>query len=125
MRYIKAAGIVWGLVYFVIGAMKSFTLGSNDDWTSVALLFALFLLPLPIAVIAVWFPRTANKALFGCVGVNMIAVAAVVVARHASPLADIGRFIVFIVLYEIPHFFFGVTYLKAGLRYGNPNASDG
>ena len=54
MKYLKIAGIVWGLIYFAMGALKSFTFNSNDTWASAALLFALFLLPLPITVIAVW-----------------------------------------------------------------------
>ncbi len=105
MKYLKVAGIAWGLVYFVLGAIKSFTLNSNDTLASVALLFALFLLPLPITVIAVWFPRAAGKALFGCIAISSIAVMAVVVTLHSYPLSDIGHFILFVMLYNIPHFF--------------------
>lgn len=112
MKYLKAVGIAWGFSYFTLGAIKSFTLNSNDTWASVALLFALFLLPLPITIAAVWLPRTAGKALLGCVAVNAVAMTAVVVARHSYPFADIGRFILFIAFYNIPHLFFGVGYLR-------------
>jgi hypothetical protein len=112
MTYIKVAGIGWGLIYFAVGAIKSFTLNGNDTWASVALLFALFLLPLPIAVIAVWFPTVGGKALLGCAAINVVAVAAVVVAGHSYPVPDIAQFIVFMMLYDIPHLFFGITYLR-------------
>ncbi|MFZ1942091.1 MAG: hypothetical protein WBG23_02900 [Acidobacteriaceae bacterium] len=114
MKSIKAAGIGWGLIYFAMGAIKSFTLNSNDTWASVALVFGLFLLPLPISLIAVWLPRTAGSALLCCIAANVVAVVAVVAARHTYPIADIGQFIAFIVLYDLPHLFFGVTYIKAG-----------
>lgn len=114
MKFLKIAGVAWGLFYLVFGAVKSFTLNSNDTWASVALLFALFLFPLPIALFAFWFPRAAGKALFGCVAVNVAALTAVIIARHDYPLADIGRFILFIVLYDLPHLFFGVVYFRAG-----------
>ena len=114
MKYLKIAGVAWGLIYFATGAIKSFTLNNNDTWASVALLFALFLLPLPITVIAVWFPRVAGKALLSCIAVNVVAVAAVVIVRHTDPLSYIGQFIVFIVLYDLPHLFFGVSYIRSG-----------
>ena len=114
MKSIKAAGIGWGLIYFAMGAIKSFTLNSNDTWASVALLIGLFLLPLPITVIAAWLPRAAGWALLGCIAVNVVAVVAVVVARHTYPIADIGQFVAFIVLYGVPHLFFGVAYIKTG-----------
>ncbi len=113
MKYLKVAGVAWGLFYFGFGAVKSFTLNANDTWASVVLLFGLFLLPLPITVMAIWLPRLAGKALFGCVVVNVVAVAAVIATRHAYPIGDIGRFIVFIALYDLPHLFFGVGYHRA------------
>jgi hypothetical protein len=114
MKYLKRWGIAWGLFYFGFGAVKSFTMNSNDTWASVALLFGLFLLPLPIAVMAVWRPKLAAKALFVCVAVNVVAVTAVIVARHTYALSDIGQFISFIVLYDLPHLFFGVSYIRFG-----------
>lgn len=124
MKYLKVAGVAWGLIYFATGAIKSFTFNSNDTWASVALIFALFLLPLPITVIAVWFPRVAGKALLACIAVNLVAMTAVVVARHTYPLSDIGQFIVFIVLYDLPHLFFGVSYIRFGRASKNADSGD-
>ena len=53
-----------------------------------------------------------GKALLGCAAINVVAVAAVVVARHSYPVPDIAQFIVFMMLYDIPHLFFGITYLR-------------
>ena len=110
MKYLKIAGVVWGFAYFLFGAWSSFTLNANDTWASVALLFGLFLLPLPVTVMAIWFPRLAGKALFVCVAVDLVAVSAVIAMQHPRPLSDIGRFALFIVLYDLPHLFFGVGY---------------
>jgi len=63
MKYLKIGGVAWGLFYFGFGALKSFTMNSNDTWASVALFFGLFLFPLPIAVMAIWRPKLAAKAL--------------------------------------------------------------
>jgi|GEM_PF-2730290 lipopolysaccharide export LptBFGC system permease protein LptF len=120
MKYLKVAGVAWGLIYFATGAIKSFTFNSNDTWASVALIFALFLLPLPITVIAVWFPRVAGKALLACIAVNLVAMTAVVVARHTYPLSDMGHFAVFIALYDFPHLAFALAYMRAG----GPGAGD-
>jgi hypothetical protein len=114
MKYLKVAGTAWGFIYFAVGAIKSFTLNSNDTWASVALLFALFLLPFPLAISAVWLPRISGEALLGCVAVSIASVISVVVSRHAYPLADIDRFIGSIALYSLPHLFFGVAYINAG-----------
>jgi len=110
MKYLKAAGIAWGLIYFALGAVNSFTLNSNDTWASVALLFGIFLLPLPIVVVTLWSPKAGGSALLGCVGVNVVAMAAVI-ARHTYRFSDVGRLFLVIVLYNIPHLFFGVTLL--------------
>src|ERR1700687_1853576 len=114
MKYVKIAGILWGLIYFVVGALKSFTLNSIDFWSSTALLFAVFLLPLPIAFVGVWFPRIAGKILFGCITVSMAAAVSAIASRGLSPLRDIGVFIAFIAMYDIPHLLFGWAYIRAG-----------
>jgi hypothetical protein len=72
----------------------------------------------PIALVAVWFPRTAGKALLGCAAVSIAAVVSVAVSRHTSPLAEIGRFIAFTALYNIPLLFFGLAYIMAAGRTG-------
>ena len=73
---------------------------------------------------AIWRPKLAAKALFVCVAVNVVAMAAVVVARHTYPLSDIGQFIVFIVLYDLPHLFFGVSYIRFGRASKNADSGD-
>jgi len=124
MKYLKIGGVAWGLFYFGVGALKSFTMNSNDTWASVALFFGLFLLPLPIAVMAIWRPKLAAKALFVCVAVNVFAMAAVVVARHTYPLSDMGHFAVFIALYDFPHLVFGVSYIRFGRASKNADSGD-
>ena len=118
MRYLKAAGIGWGIIYFMLGAINSFTLNANDTWTSVALLFALCLLPLPITIIAVWLPKVAGRLLLGCVAINAVALAAFVNAQHTYPFSSIIRSLVIMILYNIPHLFFSIIYLKTGQRKG-------
>ena len=54
MTFVKALAILWGLVYFVLGYLKAFTLNSVDFWTSTVLFFSHFLLPLPIVMAAIW-----------------------------------------------------------------------
>ncbi|MDR3412320.1 MAG: hypothetical protein P4L87_15500 [Formivibrio sp.] len=66
MKYLKVAGVAWGLIYFVMGAIFSFTLGSNDFGSGVALFLSTYFLSLPIAILAVWFPRIAHTALLIC-----------------------------------------------------------
>lgn len=114
MKYLKIAGIGWGLVYFAMGALKSFTLNANDTWASVVLLFALFLLPLPIAILAIWLPRAAGGLLLGCLATNAVAVASIVISRRTYPWSDMIQFFVFMVLYHILHLFFSITYIKVG-----------
>jgi hypothetical protein len=84
MKYVKVTGLLWGLIYFVMGAVTSFTINSIDFLASLVLLFTLFLLPLPIAFVAVWSPRNADKALLGCLAVNMADVA--FLPRPARPI---------------------------------------
>jgi len=118
----KAAAVGWGLIYFALGAVKSFTLNSNDTWESVVLLFGMFLLPLPIVVIAFWSPRAGGRALLGCVAANVVAMAAVI-ARHTYPsFSDVGRLVLFIALFDIPHLFFGMSFLMMGGERGKTGA---
>jgi hypothetical protein len=109
MKFVKSIGIAWGLVYFVIGAMFSFTLGSNDFWSGVAVYLALFLLPLPIAFMALWFPRIAAAGLIGCV-VLSVCVSAVSVMR-SGPAPDLPGLCKFAMLH-IPHLIFAALYTK-------------
>ncbi|MGA3373825.1 MAG: hypothetical protein ABSC48_18935 [Terracidiphilus sp.] len=88
VHLLRVVGIAWGLIYFVVGAASSFTIGINDTWRSIALLFLIFLLPLPIAVVAVWFPRAAAVALIMCAAfstVIFISLSGIDDAMTASP----------------------------------------
>lgn len=111
MKYLKVAGIVWGFAYFVFGAWSSFTLNSIDFWSSVTLLFCLFLLPLPITIMGVWLPRIAGIMLLGCILVNVAAVASEVIAHHALSFAGISGYALFVTVWDIPHLVFGSGYI--------------
>jgi hypothetical protein len=124
MKFVKVAGIAWGLIYFAVGASKSFTLNSIDFWSGVVFFGATFLLPLPIALVAVWFPRIAGRAMLGCAAVSIAAVVSVVVSRPTSPLTDVGRFIAFTVLYNIPLVFFGLVYILAARPSKDADSGD-
>ena len=124
MRYLKVAGIVWGFAYFLFGAWSSFTLNSIDFWSSVTLLFCLFLLPLPIALVAVWFPRSAGKALLGCVVVSMGVVACIVATDRQFSLGGWISFIAETLLFNAPHLLFGSGYIFLGrARTGSDSGS--
>jgi hypothetical protein len=99
-----------GLIYFVIGAVFSFTLGNNDFWSGAAVYLALFLLPLPVTFIAVWFPRIAGIALIAFVAVSVtVSVLASISSDSARDLAGLCKFTMF----HLPHLVFAVAYLKA------------
>jgi hypothetical protein len=109
MSFVKGAAIAWSVIYFIIGAVFSLTLGSNDFWSGAAVYLALFLLPLPIAFIALWFPRIAGAALVGCVVVS-VCVSTVSVIR-SGPAPDLLGFCKFAMLH-IPHLIFAAVYAK-------------
>jgi hypothetical protein len=111
MRVMKALGIGWGLVYFMIGVVFSFTLSSRDFWSGAIVYLALFLLPLPIACVAVWFPRFAGMALFLCALVSItVSVISAISSGSATDIAGICKF----AMYHVPHFVFAVIYIKTG-----------
>jgi len=88
VHLLRVVGIAWGLIYFVVGAASSFTIGINDTWRSIALLFLIFLLPLPITIVAVWFPKAAGIALIVCAAfgiVILISLSGIDDAMTASP----------------------------------------
>ena len=107
IELLNLAGVAWGLIYFGIGAISSFTLNSIDFWSSVAGLFVIFLLPLPIAVAAFWFPRVAGIALIVCSAIGVV-IAVLLFGIKDTVTASPG-----IRLY-IPHLVFAVTYILAG-----------
>ena len=121
MKYIKVAGIAWGLIYFVIGAIFSFTLGSNDFWSGAAVYLALFLLPLPITFVAVWFPRIAGTALIACAAVSVaVSVVSVISSGPAPNFAGLCKF----TMYHVPHLVFAVAYIKFGRASKNADSGD-
>jgi hypothetical protein len=115
MEYVKAVGIAWGLIYFVYGSLASLALNNVDFWGSVTILFATFLLPLPLVIVAAWFPRIAGKALLVCM---VAGVAAGVAGNADSPqevtFADICIGLSFVAMYNVPHLVLGLLYIKLG-----------
>lgn len=111
MKHIKIAGVAWGLIYFVVGAIFSFTLGGSDFWSGATVYLALFLLPLPITVVAVWFPRIAGLALIACAAVSITVSVATVISSGSGPdLAGLCK----ITIYHVPHLVFAAAYIGAG-----------
>jgi hypothetical protein len=118
MKVIKILGTVWGFIYFAIGFVLSFTLSSNDFWSGVAVYLALFLLPLPITFIAVWFPRIAAVALTSCAVVSIcVAVIAVITSGPAPDFLGACKF----AMLHVPHLWFAALYKK--LAYSSSLAS--
>ena len=121
MKLIKVAGIGWGLIYFAIGAVFSFTLGNNDFWSGAAVYLALFLLPLPITIVAIWFPRVAGIALILCAVVSVTVSAVDVISSGPAPdLAGLCKFAMF----HVPHLVFALAYMKAGRASKNADPGD-
>jgi hypothetical protein len=115
MKYMKLAGIAWGLIYFVMGVVFSFTLGSNDLWSGLTVYLALFLLPLPITFAALWLPGIAGKALIACAAVSLaVSVVDTISSGSAPDLLGACKFAV----YHVPHLVFAAAYIKAGQRRG-------
>ena len=109
MNYLRLAAITWGTIYFAIGLTFSFTLGSDGFWTGVVVYCALFLLPLPVAIVAVWFPRGAGKALLICTAASVSAAAVDASLTGSIPsLAGACKF----VMYHIPHIGFAMAYFR-------------
>jgi hypothetical protein len=103
---VDVLGVAWGLTYFVIGAIASFTINSIDFWGSVAYLFSNFLLPLPITILAVWFPKAAGKALLLCAAVTAGVV--IELSGITSLAFDFRKG------YILTHLLFGVAYILLG-----------
>jgi hypothetical protein len=107
MKAILIAGIVWGLLYFGFGVLSSFTLNGIDFWGSITILGFTFLFPLPLAIVAIWYPKSTSVALFLstilCVTV-IICMAGVREAFTASPGVRL----------YIPHVIFALVYVISG-----------
>ena len=114
MTFVKALAILWGLVYFVLGYLKAFTLNSVDFWTSTVLFFSLFLLPLPIVIAAVWWQRPAGFALLFCAATSFVAALIAATTRATGSTSDRLTFLAAIIMWLIPHLVFALVYLLAG-----------
>ena len=118
LKYIKVAGIVWGLVYFSLGAINTFLLDDNATWTSVVLAFTLFLLPISSAVVALRRPKAAGGLLLGCVAINVVALSAKTISWYVyyHSFSGIFQYLGFIALYNIPHIFFGIVFTRRNMN---------
>jgi hypothetical protein len=116
MKYVKVAGVAWGLIYFVMGAIFSFTLGSNDFWSGVTFFLSTYFLSLPITILAVWFPRVAGTALLICIAISVASIAVAVPEKGMSVLS--------IAINDIPNLAFAVAYIMLGRASKNADSGD-
>jgi hypothetical protein len=116
VKYLKIAALVWGLVNVPIGYFLGFTLGRRDFWSGVTFLVALFVLPFPITVLALWRPKLAGGALLGCVAVSFAGLLAAVIPEGEFSLARLAKIIFFTLLYGLPHICFAIGYMLAAYR---------
>jgi hypothetical protein len=110
MKLVKACGVVWGIIYFLIGAVFSFTLGNNQFWTGATVYLCLFFLPLPISVMAFWLPRISGVTLIVCAAVSVIVSG--ISAALSGPVPDLAGLFKF-AMFHVPHLAFAAVYLKA------------
>jgi hypothetical protein len=113
MKFVKGLALLWGVVYFVVGLLKAFTLNSVDFWTSVVVLFCIFLLPLPIAIAAIWLQKFPGLALLACVAVGLLAAGVAAVTRASASQSDRLIFLATIAMWLIPHLVFALAYIFA------------
>lgn len=111
MKLVKILGIAWGIVYFVFGALSSFTINGTDTYSSITLLVLTFLLPLPLTVAAVWFPRTTGVALILCVAISGAIFLLLFGIKEAVVAFSKG--------FYIPHLIFALGYILKAPRSNN------
>lgn len=111
MKYIRVLAITWASFYLITGFLKSFTLNSVDFWPSVALLFCLFVFPLPIVLVGFWFQRAAGFALLLCGVASLAAGVIAAFTRASASISDKCTFLFFIVIWTIPHAAFALAYI--------------
>jgi hypothetical protein len=93
----------------LIGAVFSFTLSNNQFWSGAAVYLSLFLLPLPISVMAFWHPRVSGVALIVCAATSVIVSG--ISAVLWGPVPDLTGLLKF-AMYHVPHFAFAAAYFK-------------
>jgi hypothetical protein len=114
MKLVTVIGITWGIIYFVFGLLSSFTINSIDTYSSIALLVLTFLLPLPLTVAAVWFPKTAAVALILCVPISGAIFLLLYGVRETGTAFSRG--------FYVPHLILGVAYIVLGWTGSKPHA---
>ena len=72
---ILGASTLWGIAYFVLGILASFTIGSKDTLASVTGFVLIFILPIVASVTARWAPVGTGFALLAAVIFVLTAVA--------------------------------------------------
>jgi hypothetical protein len=119
MKFVKGLALLWGVSYFVVGLLKAFTLNSVDFWTSVVLLFCIFLLPLPVAIAAIWLQKSAGFALLACVAVGLVAAGVAAVIRASASQRDRLIFLASIAMWMIPHMIFALAFILTASAGGD------
>ena len=118
VKPLKVTGILWGLIYLVTGYIKAWTFNGNDSFDAAAVLLALFVLPLPITLMAVWFSKLAGRSLLLCVAIYFIA-ATTFAIRKATSFTSYTVLLIYLTAYSFPHLFFGIAYLRSAREMGS------
>ena len=73
MKVVKSACVLWGSLYLCVGWLEAWSYNSTDTIESLVVLLALFVLPLPIALLSIRLPKAAGTALLACVALSFAA----------------------------------------------------
>ena len=102
-RGILWAGIAWGVLLLVVGFFASFSIGANDNVTSLVGFFLMFGLPIVASVAARWMPLVSGIAL-------LLSVGAVLVGFYATgSMMDVLRVLSRVYLWF--HILFGILFI--------------
>lgn len=112
MKYVRGIEIAWGVVYFGIGLVSGFKLNGVNFGISVTLLMAMFLLPLPIAIVSLWFPRVSSVALLLCPLASFVAAFEYVAASTWMSNGDAIQALAAVAVCHTPHVVFGIVLRK-------------
>ena len=99
-----------GLIFIGVGYVMAFA--GRIDFSEILFLGGTFLLPLPVSVVALWFPRIAGSTLLAWVPFSLLTVGVIVISHHQFPWADYTRFILTTTAFNIPHLLFGIAYRR-------------
>ena len=114
LKYARPVGLVWSLIYGLVGVRIGFTIGANEFFVSVAMLCSVFLLPLPATIVAWCAPKAAAVMLLLGVAIAQCISAIVIVNRVGAPIGDMLQFAVTVLLYCVPHVLLALAYLCMG-----------